>query len=346
MERYAYLERDGAAVRHLFRVAAGLDSMVLGEAQIQGQVRQAWEAAREHAGMVLSRLFQLALRVGGRVRAETGLGKGAASVPSASVDLARKIFGSLAGRRALVLGSGEMAELALDCLATAGVRTSVVAHRNRERAAALAGRFGGRVVSYEEAWELVPAVDLMLCSTAAPHPVVTLDVLREPLARRGGRPLCILDIAVPRDVRPEVGELEQVFLYDIDDLEAVAAAGVETRRREVPAAEQIVDDEALRFWSWYTGRSVVRTVTAWRRRLDEIREAELREALRKLDHLSPEDAERIAHLTRALLNKFLHDPTRRLRSAAGNGTARDLAEAVEYLFDLEQSTPDAEKDAE
>jgi glutamyl-tRNA reductase len=346
LEPYSYLLQEDDAVRHLFRVVSGLDSMVLGESQIQGQVRQAWDAARGQAGPVLSRLFQLALRVGGRVRSETGLGAGAASVPSASVDLARKIFGQLVDRRALVLGSGEMAELAMSCLASEGVRAAVVAHRNVERATDLAVRLGGRAVAFDDAWDLFGEVDLVICSTAAPHHVVTVDKVRAALARRGGRPLCLLDIAVPRDVHPDVGRLEHVFLYDVDDLQTVVATSVGSRAREIPAAERIVGQEVGTFWEWYGGRGVVDTIKALRGRLDAVRDAELRRALRKLDHLDPGDVQRITHLTRSLMNKFLHVPTVRLRGAAGNGAAQDLAHALEYLFDLEVSDPSGGKDDE
>ncbi len=346
LEPYAYLLREEEAVRHLFRVVSGLDSMVLGESQIQGQVRQAWEAARGQAGPVLTRLFQLAFRVGGRVRSETGLGAGAASVPSASVDLARKIFGQLADRRALVLGSGEMAELAMSCLASEGVRAAVVAHRNVERATDLAARLGGRAVAYDDAWGLFGEVDLVLCSTAAPHHVVTVDKVRAAVARRGGRPLCVLDIAVPRDVHPDVGRLEQVFLYDVDDLQTVVATSVGSRSRAIPAAERIVNQEVAVFWEWYGGWGVVDTIKALRERLDAVRDAELRRALRKLEHLDPGDVQRITHLTRALMNKFLHAPTVRLRGSVGNGTAQELAHALEYLFDLTVPDPSGGKDDE
>lgn len=335
LDAHAYTHRDDAAVSHLFRVTSGLDSMVLGECEIQSQVRAAWEMSRHHAGVTLTRLFQFALQVGGRVRSETALSTGAASVPSASVGMARRILGDLAGRTALVMGAGEMAQLALGCLAGEGVRTLVVAHRNLERARALAGRFGGRAVGYDDAWPLVAGVDLLLCSSAAPEPVVTAERIEASISRRGDRPLCILDIAVPRDVAPEVGRLANVHLYDIDDLEAVAAQNVDARQLEVPAAERIVQHELDVFWEWYRGRAVVETIKSLRRRLDAVRAAEVRDALRRLDHLAPEDAQQVEHLTRALLNKFLHEPTRRLRTAAGNGSARELVEALEYLFHLD-----------
>jgi glutamyl-tRNA reductase len=311
-----------------------MDSLVLGEAQIQGQVSEAWEAARAHADPVLNRLFQSALRAGGRVRAETALGAGAASVPSASVELAHKIFGDLSGRKALVLGSGEMAELAMGLLVSEGVRALMVAHRNLERAAQIAQQLGGRAVSYAEAWPMFAEVDIVLCSTAAPHAIVTTQQVGAAVTGRGGRPLCILDIAVPRDVDPEVGRLDNVFLYDIDDLQGVVAANIGHRRREMPAAERIVQEELRYFWEWYTGRGAVDAIRELRDRIEGLRAAEWERALRRLQHLDPADRDRVEYLTKALMNKFLHAPTLMLRAAAGNGRDRELADAVRRLFDL------------
>ncbi len=343
LDPYAYVAQERAAAEHLFRVAAGLDSLVLGESQIQGQVREAWQAAQAFTDPLLNRLFQSALRVGRRVRAETALGTGAASVPSASVELAYKIFGDLSGRKALVLGSGEMAELAMSLLVSEGVRAVMVAHRNVERARQIAQQLGGRAVEYAEAWPMFSEVDLVLCSTAAPHAIVTVEAVGDAIGRRAGRPLCILDIAVPRDVAPEVGQLENVFLYDIDDLQGVVAATIGDRRRELPAAERIIQQELQYFWEWYAGRGAVDAIRALRGHLDGLRAVELEHALRRLQHLDPADRERIEHLTKALMNKFLHVPMQRLRGAAGNGTDRELSEAVRQLFDLPDAPPAGEE---
>src|SRR2546425_12552451 len=250
---YGYLQRDREAVRHLYRVSAGLDSMILGESQIQGQVREAWEMSKGQAGPVLHRLFQSALLVGARVRSETGLGTGAASAPSAAVAVAAKIFTQLAGRSALILGAGDMAELAATCLASEGVRVTLVANRSYERAQAIAEALGARALTLDEAWEHFADADIVLTSTAAPHAVVTWDHVAPAVARRQGRPLCILDLGMPRDVEPAVAQLENVFLYDIDDLQAVAAQAAAERRDDIPAAERIVGEEVERFWAWYGG---------------------------------------------------------------------------------------------
>src|SRR2546425_4397303 len=272
---YGYLQRDREAVRHLYRVSAGLDSMILGESQIQGQVREAWETSKAHAGPALHRLFQSALRVGARVRSETALGAGAASAPSAAVQVARRIFTQLAGRSALILGAGDMAQLAATCLASEGVRVTMVANRTYGRARAIADELNARALTLDEAWDHLADADIVLCSTAAPHAVVTWDHVAPAVARRGGRPLCILDLAVPRDVEPAVAQLENVFLYDIDDLQEVAAQAAAGRRRDIPAAERIVSEEVERFWAWYSALVVVPVLNELRDHMERIRAAEL-----------------------------------------------------------------------
>ena len=335
---YGYASRDRDAVRHLYRVSAGLDSMILGESQIQGQVRQAWETSRAQAGPVLHRLFQTALLVGARVRSETSLGTGAASAPSAAVALAEKIFGTLAGRQAVILGAGDMAELAASCLIDQGVSVTLVANRTYDRARVVAEQLGARAATLDTAWEQFATVDIVLCSTAAPHSVVTWDRVAEPIARRGRRPLCILDLAVPRDVEPAVAQLENVFLYDIDDLQAVAAQAAEERRAEVPVAERIVDEEVDQFWTWYDGLKVVPVIKEFRDRLELVRRSEVERALRQLAHLDAEDRARIEQLSQALLNKFLHHPTVALKEAAGAGRAYALLDALRRLFGLDKKS--------
>lgn len=335
VEGYTYTRRDQEAVRHLYRVSAGLDSMILGESQIQGQVREAWELSRGQAGPVLHRLFQSALLVGSRVRSETALGEGTASAPSAAVDLAGKIFGSLSGRTALILGAGDMAELAAACLVREGVRVTLVANRTFERAQSVAQRLEASALTLDDAWEHFGAVDIVLCSTSAPHAVVTWDHVAGPIGGRRGRQLCILDLAVPRDVEASVGRLENVFLYDIDDLQAVAAHGAAQRRAEVPKAEGIVEQEVATFWAWHDSLAVVPVIKEFRGRLDAVRAAELERALKHLAHLAPEDRAQIERFSESLLNKFLHEPTRALKAAAENGRGVALLEAVRRLFGLE-----------
>jgi glutamyl-tRNA reductase len=333
---YGYVRRDREAAAHLFRVASGMDSMVVGEAQIHGQVRDAWEASRPAAGTVLNRLFQSALLVGGRVRSETTLGHGALSVSSAAVQLSKKIFGGLVGRRAMVLGAGEMAELALASLQQEGVRAAVVANRTFERAKELAAHYGATAVHYDEAWEALAEVDLLLCSTAAPRPVVSAERVRAAVERRGDRPLCILDIAVPRDVDPAVAKLENVFLYDMDDLHAVVSSNLARRHSALPLAEAVVTDEVEKFWQWVAGLAAVPVLTQFREEMNRVRERELSAALRRLPDLTPEQRDAVDRFSQSLMNKFMHEPTVRLRAAAANGQGLGVVDAARYLFALDE----------
>ena len=334
----AYVRHDREAVAHLFRVASGLDSMILGEAQIQGQVRDAWESGRAASGVVLNRLFQSALGVAARVRTETAVGRGAASVSSAAVQLAKQIFGSLTGRRAMVLGAGEMAELALECLIAEGVRTSIVANRTFERASAMAERHGATAMHLDECWAGLADVDVVLCSTSAPHPIVRPHHLAAALERRRDRPLCILDIAVPRDVDPAVRALSNVFLYDIDDLQAVVAANIERRRDELPTAEQLIAAEVDRYWEWLAGLQAVPVLTDVRAAAERMREREVAQLLRRMGHLDAVDRDAIEQLSRSLMNKFLHEPSVRLRAAAANGRGLGIVDAARYLFGVDASS--------
>ncbi len=335
---FGYVRRDREAVAHLFRVASGLDSMILGEAQIHGQVRDAWELCRSQSGPLLNRLFQTSLLVAGRVRTETSVARGAASVSSAAVQLAKQIFGALHGKRAMVLGAGEMAELALECLVEQGVRAAIVANRTFDRAQELAERYGAAAMHFDECWPALADVDVLVCSTAAPRAVVNVEHIRPALAARGDRPLCILDIAVPRDVDLAVRRLENVFLYDLDDLQAVVAANIERRRGEMPTAEQLIGGEVDRYWEWVAGLAAVPTVTEMRSRMESMREREVSDALRRLGHLAPADRVAIEELSRSLMNKFLHEPSVRLRAAAANGRGLGVVDTVRYLFGLERST--------
>lgn len=340
-DRYLYTLHDDGAVEHLFRVVSSLDSMIIGEAQIQGQVKAAYERALETTsgdfvvGPVLARLFETALRVGGRVRSETRLGTGAASVPSASIELAQKIFGNLAGRRALVLGAGDMSELTMQCLRDAGVSDIMVANRTAARAAEVAQRLNTRAVTLEEMPGLLGDVDIVATATSAPHAVITRALVENALGAGRRTPLLILDIALPRDVEREVGELPNVFLYDVDDLSQVVEGNLERRRSEIGIAEQIIRDGVHEFRAWYRARNVVPLIRELRGRAEEVRELETTRALRSLGHLSDADRMVVENLTRQLLNKVLHSPTARLRDAASNGHAADIAYAARYLFGLD-----------
>jgi glutamyl-tRNA reductase len=332
---FMYVRRDRNAATHLFGVAAGLESMILGEAQIQGQVKNAWEQCRAESGPILNRMFQTALLAGARAREETGIGRGAASVASAAVQLSKKIFGGLKGRRAMILGAGDVAEIALECLLNEGVRVAIVANRTYEHAQTLAVRHGATAMHYDECWESLKDVDVLLCSTASHVPIVTVPRVRDSVAARGDRPLCVLDIALPRDVDAAVGELENVYLYDLDDLRAAAAANLERREEDVPAAREILAREVEKYWEWVAGLAAVPVVRSFREEMDKVRSAELAAALRRLGPLSPEQAEAIEQFSRSLMNKFLHEPSVRLKAAAANGRGLGVVDAARYLFALE-----------
>ena len=245
----------------------------------------------------------------------------------------------------MVLGAGEMAELALECLVNEGVRAAIVANRTYERAQELAARHGAVAMHYDECWASLHEVDVLLCSTAAPRPVVTLDRVRPAVAGRRDRPLCILDIAVPRDVEPSVGGLDNVFLYDLDDLRAVVTTNVERRREELPTAQQLIAGEVERYWEWFAGLAAVPVLTSFRGEMERLREREVAAALRRLDHLTPTDRAVVEQLSRSLMNKFLHEPTVRLRAAAANGRGLGIVDAVRYLFGLDDTArPEKERD--
>jgi len=340
-QQFVYVRRGQEVVQHLFRVVSSLDSMILGEAQIQGQVRSAYESAaklqREHrlVGPVLSRLFESALRVGSRVRSETRLGDGAASIPSAAVELAKKIFGSLAGRHAVIVGSGEMSEIAFDCIAGENARITVVS-RSEESARRLAARGGAKATTIGQLPDLLPAADIVIAATSAPHNVITAEMVGRVLPKGPKQPLLILDIALPRDVETEVGAVTNVFLYNLDDLHRVIEGTMERRRAEVPFAEGIIEEGVAEFQNWYNSLEVVPLIRELRQRSEQIRAAEVERALRSLRHLSEQDRAAVDVLTRQLLAKLLHQPTVRLREAVAAGDGADIVNAARYLFELDR----------
>ena len=330
--------RDGReAVLHLLRVVSGLESLVVGEPEIQGQVGDAYETAREadpeNVGPVLHRLFQSALSAGGEVRAATRLAEGAASVPSAAVQLVQKVFGDLEGRRALVVGAGEMGRRTLGALLDRGFEEVLVASRTVERAEATAARTGARPVPYESVWAGLEEADVLITSTAAPHPVVTSEQMRG-LRTDVTSPLVVVDIAVPRDVEPSVGDLPGVFLYNIDDLQRVVKATEVERAGERDAAEAILREAAADFWRWYQAREAVPLIREVRERAERVRRRELEEALRDIDGLSEEARAAIHRASRLAMKKVLHAPTVGLRRLAAEERSTEWLEVARRLFGL------------
>lgn len=334
---HLYVHYDAEAIRHLFSVAAGLDSAVIGEAEILGQVRSSWERAGEEgtAGPVLNLLFRHALETGKRARTDTGIARGTASVSHAAVEMAAERLGDLAGRRVLIMGAGEMAEGMATALQGAGVADVLVANRTWRKARALADRVGGQAVRLSDLSTALLEVDLLLTSTGATVPVVEHDDFAPVMAERAGRPLLIVDIAVPRDVDPAVAQLPGVTLLNIDDLRRFAQAGVERRSHELAAVESIIDEELGRFRSAASARGAAPLVAALRRHAEEVREAEIERFAARLGDLDDRQREALEALTKGLVAKLLHQPTVTLKDTAGSATGERLADATRQLFDLD-----------
>jgi glutamyl-tRNA reductase len=325
--------RGADAVRHLFRVAAALDSMVVGEAEIQGQVRHAYELGLSlgTSGRIINRLFQDALRAGKRVRSETCISRHGASVASVALDLARTELGDLRDRRALVIGAGKQGTLTARALRDAGVRTVFVASRAHERAEDLARRFGGTAIGFEDLAGELGRCDLVLSGTSCPHPVVTRSQLASAAT---GRRLVILDTAVPRDVEPSARDLAGVTLYDLDDIQRQIARNLSTRAREAVRAEPIVEEEVAGFERWLATLEVVPTISALRDRGRAAVERALRENEPRWESLTDGDRERVERIARAVVSDLLHEPTLSLRRASQQGSSSHYVETVRDLFGL------------
>ncbi|MEP6908883.1 MAG: glutamyl-tRNA reductase [Actinomycetota bacterium] len=322
-----YRLRDEAAALHLFRVAAGLDSLVPGEGEILGQVRSAYEAGA--CGPVLDRLFRQALHAGKKVRAETAIAESPASVSSAAAALAQQVFGDLEGCRVVLIGAGDVSELAARSLAARGASIAAITSRTEGRAEELAARFGGQSVPFEQVEDELSLADIVVSSTSDPGYVLTADRVPD----RKGRPLFVIDLAVPRDVEPAVGALDDCYLYDIDDLEAVVSESLSGRWREAARAESIVAHESDRFRDWQASLDVVPAIASLRERAETIRSGELAKAAGRLDGLSESERRTVESLTTQIVNKLLHVPIVRLKEAAATeGTG--YVDVARHLFGL------------
>jgi len=336
---------DEAAARHLFRVAAGLDSLVVGEPQILGQVKEAFQTAAERrcTGPMLSKLFHWSFGVGKRVRTETALGEGAVSMSFAAVALARKIFGRLDGRRVLVIGAGEISTLTAEHLRTQGVGEIVITSRTPANAEALASEVGGRAVAWDEAISALATSDIVVTATGSQRPILTRAHVEAATGRRRSGPLFIIDLAVPRDVEASVGDIEQVFLYNVDDLQSIVQENLSRRTAEIAHAERIIAEELVKFATWQRSRSAVPTVVALRQRFDAIRRSELQRLDGKLSGLTPDARARVDEVTRLIVEKLLLEPTEQLKALPDEETQVVYTEAVNRLFRLRtgESTSDA-----
>ena len=341
---HAIVRSDEDALRHLFRVAASLDSMVVGEAQILGQLKEAANVAQQagtvgaHLGSALARATQAARRV----RTDTAVARGVVSVSSVAVDLVHKVLGDLVGRSVVLLGAGEMAQLAARELQKRGVTELLIANRSSARAEELAASIGGVAVNLLELPSLLERVDVAICSTGSATPIVTRELMAAALNQRRYRPLFLIDLALPRNVEPSVNQLENVYVYDMDDLERVAAQNLNLREGELASAEAIVDEELRAFMAGRRVRSEVPVLARLRAHAQSVAEAEAERTLAALGPLGERHEKSVKAMATAIVNKLLHGPTQRLRREAGGGP---LAEAVAELFDLEDQAdePEAEE---
>jgi glutamyl-tRNA reductase len=342
---HLYSLRGVEAAGHLFNVTAGLDSMVVGEAEIQGQVKRAYEFALVEGatGPILNRLFRGALAAGGRVREETSIGERNVSVPSVAVELARRTLGELGERRALVVGAGGTAELVARALVSRGADGVFVANRHYDRAIGLAQRFGGEAVRFEALPEQLEAADIVVSATNSPHHIVERDGLEQVMEARDGRPLLLVDIAVPRDIEPECREIAGVSLHDIDDVQQIAERNARGRGNEARRAEPIIAAELDRFERWLASLAVVPTIASLRSRADEIVAAVLAENETRWQDLGPGDRERLAAMAKAIASRLLHEPTLRMKRSAGSEEAYVHVSALRELFGLDVETEPEEE---
>jgi glutamyl-tRNA reductase len=326
------------AVRHVFRVAASLDSMVVGEPQILGQIKEAYRTAatKRTSGVILNRLLHKTFLVAKRIRTETGIGDHAVSISYAAIELARKIFGDLEGRRVLLIGAGEMAELAVEHLIRNRADEILVANRTFERGVELARRFNGRAIRFEEIEDGLETVDIVISSTGAKDFVIRREQVRRVMRRRRNRPLFFIDIAVPRDIDPEINRLNSIYVYDIDDLKGVIEENIEDRQRAAVKGERLVDEAVIRFRQWYQSLDVVPTIVGLRRKFEQVIRAEVtRTCPGGTTQGVAEDA--LDKMVNALVNKILHDPTTILKREEGHGNKDQLLAATRKLFKLDEN---------
>src|ERR1700721_237656 len=342
---HIYEYRQENAVRHLFRVACSLDSMVIGEPQILGQVKSSYLAARS-AGAIrghLDKVLQRAFVVAKRVRSETQIGSSSVSIASVAVELARKIFGSLEGKKVLLVGAGKMREQAARHLLAQGAGAVLVANRTHERAAQLAQRFGGRAIQFDDLYAHADQADIIITSTGSPRPVFRREHAQHFLQQRRGRPMFFIDIAVPRDVDPEVNKLDGIFLYDIDDLQSVAGSHLKERSQEAEVAEAMILAEVTKYQRRLHALNVGPEIVQLQQSAEQIRQAELRRLASRLHTLSPEQQAAVEALTRGLVNKFLHQPLQAIKAAATEGNSAAV-DALRDAFGVSASEESADED--
>jgi len=334
LDKNLYVYHGAEAIRHIFRVSSSLDSMIVGEPQILGQVKDAFNIARKNktTGVILNRLMERASSVAKRIRTETRIAESAVSISFAAVELARKIFGDLSTKRFILIGAGEMAELATKHLINNGVRDVYVTNRTYERAEELAREFRGKAISFEDLLNELIHIDIVICSTAAPHYILMKKEIQGIMKQRKQKPMFIIDISVPRNIDPEINDLDNVYLYDIDDLQGVIEINIQERNKEAQKADEIISAEVEAFFKWMASLSVTPTIIALREKVETIRRSELEKALRKIGPLKDDQIKRIDYLTKAIVNKLIHHPIVTLKFEEENKD--DLIAIIRKLYGL------------
>jgi glutamyl-tRNA reductase len=341
LKKHLYYLHSREMINHLFVVSSSLDSMVLGEAQILGQVKEAYSYALDFGttGLVLNRLFQEAISIGKKVRTDTEIGENAVSISYAAVELAKMIFGSLTGRRAMLVGAGKMSELTAKHLHSNGVKEIIVANRTYERSVELAEKFNGTPVAFDDLTEYLQQADIVVSSTGAPHIIITKQQMIEVMHKRKNRPIFLIDIAVPRDIEPSINELYNTYLYDVDDLQGVVDSNLAAREKEAEKAKEIIEQSADDFLRWMASLDVVPTITELRQKAEEICSSEVEKALAKLGDIGEEKAGILSAMAKAITNKILHEPIVKIKHLAGKGEGYDHIESLRELFSLNGSKP-------
>lgn len=337
LDRHCYLYLDEDAVNHCFRVGASLDSMVVGEPQIVGQVKEAYFEAKnlQFTGQVLNHLFEKAFNVAKRIRTETGIAEHAVSISFAAVELAKKIFQDLENRTVMLVGAGEMSELAARHLISHGVEKVLVTNRTYERAVEMAREFLGEAVAFETFEERLPDADIVISSTGSPRPIITKDRIQGVIKARRNKPMFFIDIAVPRDIEPGVNDLANVYLYDIDDLETVVESNIKERQREAVKAEDIISREVGSFMTWVATLDVVPTIVELRDKTERIRQEEVAKTLAKLENVTEEERQSIEAMANSIIKKILHDPIVTLKKHSDGDEKSKVLEIARRLFNLD-----------
>lgn len=348
LDKHLYVYTSEDAVRHIFRVSSGLDSMIIGEPQILGQIKDAYGYALQHktAGVIMNKLFHKAFSVAKRIRTETKIGSSAVSVSYAAVELAKKIFGTLEGKIAMLIGAGEMAELAARHLLSSGVQEIIVANRTYEKAIEMAKGFNGTPIMFREFTHYLKKVDIVIASTAAPKFIIHPEQIEEVIKERKNRSMFFIDISVPRNIDPLINNIDNIYLYNVDDLQGVVEANLKERAKEAKEAEAIINEELGNFHRWVKSLDVVPTIVALKKKFEEIRKGEMEKALSGMNNLQEKDKETIDAMTKAIINKVVHDPVTHLKKEANKVEGDFYIEAARKLFDLDAEADKEAKKAE